>query len=757
MRMIEILVVAMLMVGGFSTQAQQVFQWQSTANDLFGLKDINGNVVVQPTYQWLWVEGDYVFVESENGLGLMDNTGKLILPPQFDWITQAYAYDDANFDDVTNYFWVADHSGKIGFAGLNGMITDFKYDDYYHFDGYYGGNAVVLIDDANEKYGMIDQQGNEILPCNYSDIQYADEPEMGYFHVSDFDDDGDWRMGVVDFSGNVLLEPIYDDLYLEFEPIGGGNSIAFIEKDGLMGMIDQDFNILMNCEFEYIDWISEKHLAASFGEDREGLYALDGTVLFAPTDVYFNEFSDGMAAFEQGEHSGYVNEKGKIVINPQYSWADEFLNGRAVVEKTNGNYAVINKKGKELYACNDCYYWNSADVLFSFMELEDGSYKIENENGEDVIGFPIWDYDLLSDDIAIGYSDVGELIITASGQAFETGPGVSAYQIEEYIYNNGLDFFLRDVVEITGQDVEPTKVVVGVEMVNFNNEVIGTYTDVFLWQFQDQMETEAAELIPVYNDTLMGLIDNHGHTILPCEYQLIALAYDWYWDIRTEFLTVMKDGKFGICDFEGNILLPIEYDRLFFDYWYECESGVAWVLPVMKDGKMGLIGPGFETLIAPVYDDVRLWNYCDYGLPVAEIVNYTGGNPEDEVRPSIMGLVNYVTGETLEPFAEYVELYDNELDIVFAYSNDEGELGMATMQGPITEPQFGWWPYQVPYDNNVLYFSMENDDGYIAVFDLTGKQLTEWCEMALIEEYLPKVYKDDAWWYVKDGEYLPAD
>ena len=58
-------------------------------------------------------------------------------------------------------------------------------------------------------------------------------------------------------------------------------------------------------------------------------------------------FSEGLAAVELDEKMGYIDIKGKLVIDPQFDRALPFSNERAEVE-VNGTRFTINRQGKIL-------------------------------------------------------------------------------------------------------------------------------------------------------------------------------------------------------------------------------------------------------------------------------------------------------------------------------------------------------------------------------------------------------------------------
>jgi hypothetical protein len=80
------------------------------------------------------------------------------------------------------------------------------------------------------------------------------------------------------------------------------------------------------------------------------LHKTNGRTVITPQFVFASAFKDSIAVAAIGNHIvsaqyGFINEKGKWVITPQFSAADQFVEGKARVQQ-NGKWGYINKKGK---------------------------------------------------------------------------------------------------------------------------------------------------------------------------------------------------------------------------------------------------------------------------------------------------------------------------------------------------------------------------------------------------------------------------
>lgn len=78
------------------------------------------------------------------------------------------------------------------------------------------------------------------------------------------------------------------------------------------------------------------------------LHKTNGRTVLQPQFVFASSFKDSIAVAAIGNHLlsakyGFINEKGKWVITPQYQSADQFAEGKARIQQ-NGKWGYINKK-----------------------------------------------------------------------------------------------------------------------------------------------------------------------------------------------------------------------------------------------------------------------------------------------------------------------------------------------------------------------------------------------------------------------------
>lgn len=81
-------------------------------------------------------------------------------------------------------------------------------------------------------------------------------------------------------------------------------------------------------------------------EELWGLIDLDNNIIIPLEYEHVGRCVEGICTITKNKKWGFFDvEKGKIVIEPAYEWANNFENGIAPVKK-NGFYAYINRKGE---------------------------------------------------------------------------------------------------------------------------------------------------------------------------------------------------------------------------------------------------------------------------------------------------------------------------------------------------------------------------------------------------------------------------
>ena len=109
----------------------------------------------------------------------------------------------------------------------------------------------------------------------------------------------------------------------------------------------------------------------------------DGTTAIPFKYDIADPFSEGMARVKQGEKSGFIYPDGTIAVPFKYDKITDFISDYAIVE-CDGLQGLINRKGKEIYACQSTYI----DLPFRdgvTIIKQNGKYGYIDEKGRTVL------------------------------------------------------------------------------------------------------------------------------------------------------------------------------------------------------------------------------------------------------------------------------------------------------------------------------------------------------------------------------------
>lgn len=373
------------------------------ANGKWGYTNEDGEVVIP--YRWKDADSffeDLAFVQDFNDLyGFIDKTGQLVIPCQWK--------DTDAFSEGLAY--VQDTSGKYGFIDKSGcVVIPCKWKDAHFFEK---GLAKVQDDedkwyyidkkgetvwedvgplkdglararDPQGKYGYIDKDKNVFIPCKWD---MAGDFTNGLAKV--LDEDRDWKL--IDRDGDII--------WWNVGSLSEG-LMCTSDSDHLYGYLDQDYNVVIPCKWEWAE--DFKDGLAKVGDETECCYIdingetvwedvgfiSEGLISVRNTEGYYgyidekwnvvipckwvdaNDFSEGLAAVNDGHRYGYINKSGVNVIPCKWDWAFSFENGLAKVSEEYDD-------GEEL----DSFIDKRGNVVWEDVSLSEGLIRVRDSQG----------------------------------------------------------------------------------------------------------------------------------------------------------------------------------------------------------------------------------------------------------------------------------------------------------------------------------------------------------------------------------------
>ena len=239
------------------------------------------------------------------------------------------------------------------------------------------GNRYVVVYGLNNRYGMIDDMGTLIVPCEWKESfgfseGLANVREGGLFGF--FDTTGalvipyewdyaynfsggfayvrkggaeDGLFGFIDTTGALVVPCEWENAYSFSE------GLAAVKKDGLWGYIDATGTLVIPCEWEDTYGFSEG-LAYVRKDGLWGFIDTTGALVIPCEWEEAGSFSGGLAPVRRDDLWGFIDMTDTLVIPCEWNHARSFHDGLACVRQgsiLNGLYGFIDTAGMLVIPC----------------------------------------------------------------------------------------------------------------------------------------------------------------------------------------------------------------------------------------------------------------------------------------------------------------------------------------------------------------------------------------------------------------------
>ena len=283
----------------------------------------------------------------ENGkFGVINNDGETVITPEY---TEIIAIPNKDVPIFVCTYDVNDQEGTYKTKVINQKNEEIfkeynKVEAIDNFDSkqniWYEDNILRVQKDG--KYGLIDFEGKEVLPCDYEEI--------------------------------VALKGVTNNL--------------LVKKDGKVGLVNEKGQTIINTEYKDIKTLKEGYKNEYIivnDNNQYGIISTTGTIIVEPKyeDVKYLNNSEMFAVKETGIWK-LINKDSQILIDGGYDNIIEAKGENVVVEK-GGKYGVITTKNEEKIPVE----YEQIKYTFSiyYIAKTGGKYGIINLNNEQVKDF----------------------------------------------------------------------------------------------------------------------------------------------------------------------------------------------------------------------------------------------------------------------------------------------------------------------------------------------------------------------------------
>lgn len=234
-----------------------------------------------------------------------------------------FSYSNNKIEMYTLNYLVGYYSNVVINYGYNSIHEDFE-NKKTILDG-------MLVVKKDEKYGVIDTNGNSILDTKYDDIDYLR-------HTGDFLVNSNGKVGIISKNKQTKVSVAYDDIEL----MDSTSNLYKIKQNNKFGVIDINGNIKIYPEY---DAIGVNIGSYQYNNIKNGYVLLDTLIPVQKDKLWgmFDKSGNKVVDFKYDD-LGYVQNNSKnmnnLLIIPDYN---------AIVVKKNDKYNLISLKGNEIF------------------------------------------------------------------------------------------------------------------------------------------------------------------------------------------------------------------------------------------------------------------------------------------------------------------------------------------------------------------------------------------------------------------------
>ena len=325
---------------------------------------------------------DYFSAFKDNKWGIIDSTGNTVIDPSY---AEMIVVPNSKKDVFLCTYDVNYNTGEYKTKALNSKNEEIfqDYEQIETIQNHDKNNNLwyeqdILRVKKNGKYGVINLEGKEILPCEYNEITALEGIKSTLKIVKD------GKCGIADNTGKVLLEA----QYAEVTNLGQDNKAGFIVKseDGKYGIVDYSNTQVLEAKYDEIYKIHANDFYVVKQDGKQVLIKKDGTVTlsegFDEITAILKNIENGVI-YKKSNKYGVMKTTGEVTIEASYEELKETKSGIFIAKK-DGKYGVIDLENnpKVEFKYQTMSYNEKADLYIAEDEnfnndLLDSSYTVK--------------------------------------------------------------------------------------------------------------------------------------------------------------------------------------------------------------------------------------------------------------------------------------------------------------------------------------------------------------------------------------------
>lgn len=290
----------------------------------------------EDNYQEKAVIASYYPVYTNEKWGVIDQTGKIIIEPIYDEMITIPSIKndlficvyDVDYENDTYKTKVIDSKNKEKLTEYD-LVEVIENKDSNNILWY---EEEVLRVKKDNKYGLIDYNGKEILPTEYDSIEALEGVKNSLIIKKEE------KVGLCDNQGNIIIEPEYK----EIKAIGNDykNGYVVINSDNKYGLVDFTKQVILEPKYEEVKTVTSTN---SYVVKEEGKLKVINKDLETLVENKFDDvkqINNGNIVFVKNKKYGIMNTQGQITTKAEYDNIEYAFDNYYMAQKS-GKYGII--------------------------------------------------------------------------------------------------------------------------------------------------------------------------------------------------------------------------------------------------------------------------------------------------------------------------------------------------------------------------------------------------------------------------------
>jgi len=615
MKYVYIILVYLLLASGIAF-AQEEYEDYEDYNDVptvskIGFLNTSGKLVIPCEYdnlEMFFTEGLAAIAKNEY-YGYIDKTGKEVIPfiyeeaePFLGGIARVEKNNKAIYIDKTGKSILPEgYTLYEEFINTENMIS-------LNFDELEKIYDLLIVKDKNNKVGIINRQGELIVPCEYSGIYNT----LGNILLAKKDK----KYGYIDKTGKEIIPFVYDNA-TQFK-----DGMATVKKEDISAVIDETGTeiIPFSLNYENIS-ILTNNLFLVQRNYKIGAISKTGITVI-PCEYYpsINFGVDSQISNTQTKIEDTINSSIKSHLS-LLNLVRKEENGSFLLFKDN-QYYLFNSNGKGLNILNYdsiSKYKENMAIVKKFQYYEVNIKDIYNDKRRQNITFDNYndamDYinSLPEEDFKNAVSPTETIAMPTyptmpesamSGPAMPGSmPGATMPGFETFNYSKNRQMFVSKIYTYGAIDENGNEIIPCIysDLEDFENGyavakkgdyygIISNKNGIAIPFEYDEICNFHCGLAKVAKANRYGFINKENKIIVPLKYQNVE-------DFNDNRAIVTLDDMSGVVDTKGNLIVDLKYDEI-----QDFYTGIAIVL---KDDMCGMINKDGKEITPCIYGDIE--------------------------------------------------------------------------------------------------------------------------------------------------------